>query len=71
MSFAETQVGANEKYGVMLPEYGAPRSLSLDTLRMDVAMAQLDRRVTDTPTPGMMSGRPGGGASALLRGGLS
>ena len=47
----------NEQYGTRLPEHGRPRSLSLDPPRLDVALEELERRVSQNPTPGMMSGR--------------
>ncbi|HEY5647732.1 MAG TPA: thioesterase family protein [Pseudomonadales bacterium] len=47
----------NEQYGTRLPEHGMPRSLSLDPPRMDVSLEELTRRVSQNPTPGMMSGR--------------
>ena len=49
--------GINEMYGVRLPEYAVPRSLSLDKPSTAVTLAQLEEMVTDDPIPGMMSGR--------------
>jgi acyl-CoA thioesterase FadM len=47
----------NEQYGTRLPEYGQPRSLSLDPPRLDVSLEELEKRVSQNPVPGMMSGR--------------
>jgi len=49
--------GVNEQYGTRLPEHGRPRSLSLDKPRIDVSLNELNERVSEEPTPGMMSGR--------------
>jgi hypothetical protein len=50
-------VGINEQYGVILPEHGRPRSLSLDPPRLDIQLAELESRIGDEPTSGMMGGR--------------
>ena len=50
-------VGVNEQYGVILPEHGQPRSLSIDPPRLDVQLAELESRIGDEPSQGMMSGR--------------
>ena len=47
----------NEKFGARLPQHGRPRSLSLDPPRADISLDELNRRVPEQPTPGMMSGR--------------
>jgi acyl-CoA thioesterase FadM len=44
------------KYSVSLPEYGMPRSLSLDDPAR-ISLEELEAVVGDDPTPGMMSGR--------------
>jgi acyl-CoA thioesterase FadM len=48
--------GINEQYGTRLPEHGQPRSLSLDSPRIDITPDELSRRVSRELTPGMMSG---------------
>jgi acyl-CoA thioesterase FadM len=54
---AGVNVGVNEQFGVILPEHGRPRSLSLDPPRLDVQLAELESRIGDEPTSGMMGGR--------------
>ena len=44
------------KYSVSVPEYGMPRSLSLDDPAR-ISLEELEAFVGDDPTPGMMSGR--------------
>ena len=44
------------KYSVSVPEYGMPRSLSLDDPAR-ISLEELEAVVGDDPTPGMMSGR--------------
>lgn len=56
-SFPTALTGVNEQYGVRLPDYGAPRSLSLTAPRTDVTLAMLTARVSTEPAAGMMSGR--------------
>ncbi|MCB1683862.1 MAG: thioesterase family protein [Pseudomonadales bacterium] len=57
LSFPAALAGVNEKYGVRLPDYGTPRSLSLDPPRTDVTLDMLSARVSEEPAAGMMSGR--------------
>lgn len=45
------------EYRVQLPKHAKPRSLSLDSPRSDLSLAQLETRVVLEPAPGMMSGR--------------
>lgn len=47
----------NSQYLVELPDYSAPRSLTLDAPRTDITLAELESRITAAPAAGMMSGR--------------
>ncbi len=47
----------HEMFGVRLPEYATPRSLSLDPPRLDISLQELERRIPEDPPPGLMSGR--------------
>ena len=46
----------HKRYGVELPDYGSPRSLTLNPPKLDVQLSELQSRITATPAPGMMSG---------------
>jgi acyl-CoA thioester hydrolase len=48
---------ANEQYGVLLPEYARPRSLSLDPPRTDVRLADLLARIPEASEFGMTGRR--------------
>lgn len=48
---------ANEQYGVLLPEYARPRSLSLDPPRADVRLADLLARIPEASEFGMTGRR--------------
>jgi len=48
---------ANEQFGVLLPEYARPRSLSLDPLRTDVRLADLLARIPEASEFGMTGRR--------------
>ncbi|MGE0621673.1 MAG: thioesterase family protein [Pseudomonadales bacterium] len=48
---------ANEQYGVLLPEYARPRSLSLDPPRSDVRLADLLARIPEATEFGMTGRR--------------
>ena len=47
----------NEEHRLQLPKHAKPRSLTLEAPRVDVSLTELEQRVSDEPTPGMMSGR--------------
>jgi len=48
---------ANEQYGVLLPEYARPRSLSLDPPRTDIRLADLLARIPEASEFGMTGRR--------------
>jgi acyl-CoA thioester hydrolase len=48
---------ANEQYGVLLPEYARPRSLSLDPPRTDIGFADLLARIPEASEFGMTGRR--------------
>jgi len=45
-----------DQYRVDLPEYGSPRSLTLNPPKTDIALAELQSQISAEPVPGMMSG---------------
>lgn len=45
-----------KQYLVELPDYGSPRSLSLDPPNIEVPLSELQSRISSDPVPGMMSG---------------
>lgn len=48
---------ANEQYGILLPEYAKPRSLSLDPPRTDIRLADLLARIPEASEFGMTGRR--------------
>jgi acyl-CoA thioesterase FadM len=54
--FSLAGVTESEQYKVELPDYGSPRSLTLNPPKVDVALTELQARITSDPAPGMMSG---------------
>ncbi|MCP5178852.1 MAG: acyl-ACP thioesterase [Pseudomonadales bacterium] len=55
--FPVAAVRESEGCRVTIPPHGQPRSISLDPPRTDVSVADLDRRIPDSETTGMISGR--------------
>jgi acyl-CoA thioester hydrolase len=59
LDLPESVRGVNERYGVQIPEHGAPRSLSLDPPRADVPFERLMAAIGDASEVGMTGRREG------------